>query len=127
MTRTFDVPAEQVWEFASQPANISRWVPTTHRSSGGAAGEARLVGESHGHRYDATAALRMDEDARQLSWSAAGFPGYEGSLIIAGQDGRSELTVHLRLPDGHAAAAQADEVERGLAEALEGLAKAAQG
>lgn len=125
MTKTFKLPADQVWAFASDAANLSRWLPTTQRSSAEEPGDVRLAGESHGHAYDMTASLRGDAQGQRLSWAAPDLPGYEGSLDISGGDGHCELTVHLRVPDDHAAAAQTEEVERGMAEALDGLADGA--
>lgn len=63
----------------------------------------------------------------QLSWSTPEEPGYQGWLEISGDDGRSQLMVHLSVPDERPAAPGADMVERGMAEALDGLADAARG
>lgn len=85
----------------------------------------QLAGDSHGHHYDLAASLHVDDGARRLSWSVADAPGYEGWLEISGEDSHGELTVHLSLSDESPAAAQSEEVERGMAEALDGLADAA--
>ena len=123
-TKTFDVPADRVWAFASDPQNLSRWLPTAQRSAAQGGDRVELAGESHGHRYDKTAALEVDSGAHLLSWSAPEDPGYEGWLEISGDDGRSRLMVHLSVPDDRPAAGRTEEVERGMVQALDGLADA---
>lgn len=125
LTKAFDVPVQQVWAVASDPANLARWLPTAHRSAPQGGQQVELAGESHGHRYDVSAPLRVDEAAHRLSWSAPDGRGYEGSLDVRGEGERTELTVHLSLSDELPAAGRGQEVERGMAEALEALAAAA--
>lgn len=127
LTKTFDVPVDRVWAFASDLHNLPRWLPTAQRSAAQGGDRVELVGESHGHGYDVAAPLHVDSAMHRLSWSAPEEPGYQGWLQVSGDDGRSEVMVHLTVPDDRPAATRAEEVERGMAEALDGLADAARG
>ena len=111
---------DAVWRLVSDPRRLADWVPTATASSPAGEDAVHLRGESHGHDYDTRGGFVADDAARRLSWDSPRYPGYRGTLLVAGQAGGSRVTVRVTIPD---ALARADEeITRGLRETLDRIA-----
>jgi uncharacterized protein YndB with AHSA1/START domain len=116
-SQDIDAAPEAVWRVVSDPGRLAEWLPTTTASRPAGHDAVELVGESHGHDYDLQSGFVADDAARRLSWDSPRESGYRGELTVAEQPGGSRITVRLTIP---LAPADADEeINRGLAEALE--------
>jgi uncharacterized protein YndB with AHSA1/START domain len=122
-SRELDATAEAVWRLVSDPDRLAEWVPTIAASRPAGQGTVHLQGESHGHDYDTSGRLTLDQAARRLSWDSPRHPGYHGVLTVAGRDGGSTVTVRVSVPGLPPAAG--DELARGAAEALDRIGRLA--
>ena len=108
---------EVTWSVVADPHRLAEWVPTARSSSPAGDHAVHLHGESHGHGYDIDSGFTADDDARRLSWNSPRLPGYGGVLAVTSHGAGSRVTVRVTLP--HVPPGAGDEMERGLAEALD--------
>ncbi len=122
-SRQLDATAEAVWRLVSDPDRLAEWVPTIVASRPAGQGTVHLQGESHGHDYDISGRLTLDQAARRLSWDSPRNAGYQGELTVTGHDGGSTVTVRVSVPD--LPPSVGEELERGAAEALDRIGRLA--
>ncbi|WP_189210669.1 SRPBCC family protein [Actinokineospora fastidiosa] len=116
-----DVPAEDLFEYAAEPANLPEFlsvVSEAHRTGGD---RVEVRADVHGHHVDGEGWFRADAASRTLRWGVPGQDDYRGELVVHEVGGdRSRVAVRLNTARG-----DKGEVRRELAEAVAALAQGA--
>ena len=86
---------QTIFDFVSDVRNLPRYLPTTHNAEPQGEGRVRVQGEAEGHAYDSDGKFRADPENFSLQWGSDGERQYKGWLEIDGDDGGSQVTVHL--------------------------------
>lgn len=84
-----------LFDFVSDVGNMPLYLPTTHHAAAQGEGRVRVQGEAGGHPYDSDGYLRFEATEYRMEWGSDGENRYSGWLEIDGDDGGSEVTVHL--------------------------------
>jgi uncharacterized protein YndB with AHSA1/START domain len=124
-SRVYESSPASVWSVVSDPDRLAEWVPTMQQARPVGDAQVHLEGESHGHPYDLTSPLRVEEADRRLQWSGERHQGYAGWLEVVDLGEQAEVRVHLTVPDDRVGASveAVDEIRRGLDEAFETLGR----
>lgn len=123
-SRVYENTAASVWSVVSDPDRLADWVPTMRRASPSGDSEVHLAGESHGHSYELTSPLRVEEEGHRLQWSGQRHEGYVGWLEVIDLGAQAEVRIHVTVPDERVggSAEAVDELRRGMDEAFDKLA-----
>jgi hypothetical protein len=128
-SRLVQAPPDDVFAFVSNLDNLATFVPTVDEAKPQAPGRVHVHGETRGHTYDDDGWFRVDEARRRLEWGADEHD-YAGWLTVAGEDGGSQVVVHLSVapfvtasgrPITGEPAAEPDPIEESLEAALDSL------
>ncbi len=111
---------EAVFGYVSAVENLPRYLATTRVAEPAGPNRVRVAGSVQGRDYDTEGLLRASPDQRRLEWGSEGDGRYAGWLQVYDYgDGQAELNVHLSFFDEAAGEVGPDEVEQGLATALQ--------
>ncbi len=95
-TLTVDAPADTVFGFVADVANLPKYLPTTKDAQRQGTDRVRVQGEAQGQYYNSDGYLRPDRAAKRLEWGAdEGY--YSGWMQLQDRDGRTDVTVHISL------------------------------
>jgi uncharacterized protein YndB with AHSA1/START domain len=86
---------QTVFDFISDVRNMPRYMPTTHHAEPQGPGRVRVQGEAKGHKYDSDGWIRLDKTEFRMEWGSDGETAYSGWMEVDGDDGGSEVVVHL--------------------------------
>ncbi len=115
---------EQTFAFASDVANLPRYVPTTDSAASDGSGHVHVEGQAHGTTYANDGQLYVDADRRLMSWGS-GESAYRGELTVAANaQGGSTVEIKLHFNPDRSHAPSTEEVESGLAQSLDRLKSA---
>jgi Polyketide cyclase / dehydrase and lipid transport len=89
--------AAEVFDFVSRVENMPRYLPTVEKATRVAPGLVRLHGAANGRRYAYEGRLRVDADARQMSWGAIERETYFGEFQVLDTHEGAELACRLEL------------------------------
>lgn len=122
-TTTIDLPSREVFNYLSEVQNLPTYFPritsaqqtdddkiavTARIPDPDGAGERQVEGEAW---------MKIEQDGKTLTWGAQGPNNYSGQFDIDGA-GETRSTVTIRLTTDNA---DADRVQQGLREALQGV------
>ncbi|MGX7827947.1 SRPBCC family protein [Actinokineospora sp. 24-640] len=114
-----DLPAEQVFDYASEPANLPDFVSAVTEAHRGEDGRVRVVAEVDGRPVELEVWLRVDAHARTVAWGTG--DGSDGELAVRDHGaGTSEVVVRL-----HTAWADGAEAQRGVEQAVAAMTQGA--
>lgn len=97
---------QSIFDFVSDVRNMPKYLPTTHHAELQGENRVRVQGEAHGNPYDSDGFLHVDQGDLRMEWGSDGENRYRGWLEIDGDDGGSEVTVHLSFAPSPDQAAQ---------------------
>lgn len=86
---------QTIFDFISDVRNMPRYLPTTHRAEAQGPDRVRVQGEANGHPYDSDGWFKVDRTEYRMEWGSDGETRYSGWMEIDGDDGGSEVVVHL--------------------------------
>jgi len=128
-SRLINVAPGDVFAFVSNPDNLPTFIPTVQAIEPQPDDRVRIQGAIHGRSYVDDGWLHVDRDRRRLEWGDDERT-YSGSLTVAGDNGGTQVVLHLSLPPhftpsgrpitGEAANAP-DTIEQSLEDALDSL------
>jgi hypothetical protein len=128
-SRLINVAPGDVFAFVSDVDNLPTFIPTVQAIEPQLDDRVRIRGAIDGRSYIDDGWLHIDRDRRRLEWGDDEHT-YSGSLTIAGDNGGTQVVVHLSLPpyfkpSGRPITGEAgnapDLVEQSLEDALDSL------
>ncbi|NHC14159.1 SRPBCC family protein [Motilibacter deserti] len=112
-TRGMPAPREVVYEVASDPALVHRWVPSLDEVSSTGPDVVHVHGNVGGQEVDAEGLYRARPEQFRVEWGSRGADAYAGWLQVHDSGaGSSDVTLHLSFFEAEAPA--------GLQELLDG-------
>lgn len=114
-----DLPAEQLFEYASEPANLPDFVSAVTEVHRGDDGRVRVLAEVDGRPVEMVAWLRVDAHGKAATWGTGDDP--DGELAVR-DDGAGTSRVVVRL---HTTWAEGAGARRGVEEAVAALTQGA--
>ena len=121
-SRTVQAPRDSVFALVADPARLPEWLPTVQQATASLTGDGTEVvdveGDAGGGHYEDRGYWRPEAVQLRVEWGKP--PAYSGWLQVAESTGGGcEVTAHLSFTDE---SVRPDDVESGLAQALEALA-----
>ena len=124
-TKVMPVPAEQVFEVASDVSRMSTWLPSTERVEETSPNVLHVEGERSAGHYENDGLYRARPEQLRLEWGSRDTGGYAGWLQVHHSGDQSDVTIHLSFfeeLDREYRGPRAEHAEQELEQALERLA-----
>lgn len=133
-TREINCPADDLFEYVSNPENMPEYLPTVRHAECQGEDRVRMQGESPGGSYDSDGHYRVNDEEMRMDWGSDGDNAYSGWLHVRDMGGRCLLEVNLRFEarEGqeerfNELAQRKDAIQRGLEQCLESIAMVCEG
>lgn len=94
-TTPIQAPAESVFAWVSDLANLPRYLPKLHAVEREGEGRIRVSGEAHRERLEAAGEFHSDPERLRMWWSTEGDHRYKGWLQVEPAGDHTDVTVHL--------------------------------
>lgn len=94
---------EEVFAYLADVEHLPEYFSGLEKATSTGGEEVAVVANIEGQRYEGTAWLHADQDARSLRWGAERTSGYHGELFVTGigdEDSRVTVTLHTERADG---------------------------
>ena len=116
-------PPEEVFAYLADVSHLPEYFSGLEEARSSGPEEVAVVANVEGERYEGTAWMHADADARSLRWGAERPSGYHGELFVTGiGDTESRVTVAL-----HTERADGPGIRAGLEQTLAQLKKTLDG
>ncbi|NHC45362.1 SRPBCC family protein [Motilibacter aurantiacus] len=116
-SRGMPAPREVVFEVASDPGLVHRWVPALDEVSATGPDAVHVHGTVGGQELDAEGLYRSRPEQFRVEWGSRGADAYAGWLQVTdGGAGASEVTLHLSFFEADAPAGLQQALETALDE-----------
>ena len=89
-------PADAVFAFISDVANLPKYLPTVHGAHSHGVDRVEVDGKANGHQYASTGWFKTDDEARLMSWGSDGQNDYAGKMTVTGDGAASQVSCTLR-------------------------------
>lgn len=110
-------PPDEVFDYVADVSHLPEYFSGLEKAWSNGGEEVGVVANVEGERYEGTAWLHADADARSMRWGAERASGYTGELFVTGiGDTASRVTVTL-----HTERAEGPGISAGLAQTLADL------
>src|SRR3954471_9198690 len=96
-------PPEEVFDYVAAVAHLPEYFSGLEEARSTGPEEVAVVANVEGERYEGTAWMHADADARSLRWGADRPSGYHGALFVTGVGdtaSRVTVTLHTERADG---------------------------
>ena len=88
-------PAEQVFRYVSDPANMPQYLPTVQSAEMQGSSRVAVQGEASGHPYNSDGNFDVNYGEKRMTWGSDGENHYAGWLQVTGEGESCNLIVHL--------------------------------
>ena len=96
-SRTIEAAPEDIFAFVSNVENLATFVPTVASVEQQAEEQVHVHGEVPRGAYDDAGWFHVEEGRRRIEWGAPD-RNYSGWLSVAGDNGGTQVVVHLSAP-----------------------------
>lgn len=96
-------PPEEVFAYVSDVSHLPEYFSGLEKAWSTGPEDVAVLANVEGERYEGTAWLHADHDARSMRWGAERPSGYHGELFVTGigdEDSRVTVTLHTERADG---------------------------
>jgi len=96
-------PPDEVFAYVSDVSHLPEYFSGLEKASSTGPEEVAVVANVRGERYEGTAWMHADADARSMRWGAERTSGYHGELFVTGigdTASRVRVTLHTEHTEG---------------------------
>lgn len=116
-------PPEEVFAYLSDVSHLPEYFSGLEKAWSAGPEDVAVVANVEGERYEGTAWLHADHDARSMRWGAERTSAYHGELFVTGigdEDSRVTVTLHTERAEGPAVRAGLEQTLAELKRILDG-------